>query len=260
MLNIQKIKNTFKVIFILKNWPIYFLSYFKIYKKTPIRLKFRNKAKLNVWYTNHINEIYLYEIYNPPNFEIKDGDVIIDIGANVGSYPVFALTKAKNLNIFCFEPDLRNFNLLKKNIDENRGRGEVKIFNLGVSGKTGNKTLYLDENNPAGQSFFIKTSKSVVVKCISLEDIFKKNKIDKCDILKIDCEGAEYGILYSAPKNLFKKIEKITMEFHKMDNNRRNFNGLKKLLEKNGFEVKLVFIRKDDLFSRVGVLYARRRT
>ena len=68
--------------------------------------------------------------------------------------------------------------------------------------------------------------------------MFEKNKIEKVDLLKLDCEGAEYDILYSLPKEKFKKINRIALEAHKREGKTNNALSLKAFLEENGFVCK----------------------
>jgi hypothetical protein len=105
---------------------------------------------------------------------------------------------------------------------------------------------------------FILTGEKVEISCISLKEVFAGNKIDKCDLMKMDCEGAEYEILYNAPKNILQKIKKISMEFHNIDDLKNNDKELISFLRKSGFKVKLLYKRKDDLFKEVGIIYAKR--
>ena len=50
-----------------------------------------------------------------------------------------------------------------------------------------------------------------MVESISLKKIFDENKINKCNFLKLDCEGAEFKILESLPNEYFNKINKIVL-------------------------------------------------
>ncbi|HGJ67496.1 TPA: FkbM family methyltransferase, partial [bacterium] len=93
-------------------------------------------------------------------------------------------------------------------------------------------------------------SREISVKTTSIEEFMKKYSLDRIDLLKIDCEGSEYKILFKCPKEIIKKISKITMEYHPIDKS-RNAKTLKKFLEKNGFKVR--FTRGDSW-----MLYAKR--
>ena len=72
----------------------------------------------------------------------------------------------------------------------------------------------------------------------SLEEIFYKNNLSEVHLLKMDCEGAEYPILYSAPPAILKKVKRILAEVHPLDNETRNQNYLAEFLEGKGFNIK----------------------
>ncbi|MDO8752056.1 MAG: FkbM family methyltransferase, partial [Candidatus Wolfebacteria bacterium] len=74
------------------------------------------------------------------------------------------------------------------------------------------------------------------VETVSLDEIVQKNNIERIDFLKMDCEGAEYGILFNSSPKTIGMIQKISMEYHDMDNE-RNVNRLKTFLEQNEFTV-----------------------
>lgn len=77
------------------------------------------------------------------------------------------------------------------------------------------------------------TGNKIIVQTISLEQFLNDNNINKIDFLKIDCEEAEYEILFNF--NLLSMVRKISMEKHDVD---KNWNSvkLKSFLEKNGFK------------------------
>lgn len=115
----------------------------------------------------------------------------------------------------------------------------VLPLNLGVYSNRKKIKLYLDKTNTGGHSTIIKSDKYVYIDCITLQDIFKKFNIERRDFLKMDCEGAEYDILFNTPKNVLNKIYKISLEYHHTKSNHLVYR-LKKYLEKNGFTVKII--------------------
>lgn len=54
----------------------------------------------------------------------------------------------------------------------------------------------------------------IAVKARSLSDVIQRTAQGKCDLLKLDCEGAEYDILMKSPRDALVKIRRIVMEYH----------------------------------------------
>ena len=102
-----------------------------------------------------------------------------------------------------------------------------------------------DTINSAESSLYKKGSETIAVPSTTLNDIFLDNKIEHCDFLKIDCEGAEYEILFSAPKELFSKIEKIVMECHTpqffgIENPAYSYDSMIALLKNLGYKTRII--------------------
>jgi FkbM family methyltransferase len=203
-----------------------------------------------------IKEIWKHKEYTPSKlkkFRINKSDTVVDIGANIGIFTIFAANKAKNGIIYSYEPVPENFDLLKKNIEMNNFKN-IKIYKFAVLGKKGEVKISLSNWNDGMHSVGIR---GIKVSGITLEDIFLNNKIKKINFLKIDCEGSEYDILINTPEEYLKKIEKISMEFH--DFGIYDIPSLKGFLETNGFQT----IVKRNLLSylpikmfRIGMIYA----
>ena len=75
----------------------------------------------------------------------------------------------------------------------------------------------------------------IEVECLSLDTALAV--IERCDFLKLDCEGGEYEILYSASPETILKIGRIVCEFNVIDEDKRNGEGLREFLNANGFYV-----------------------
>lgn len=200
-----------------------------------------------------VKEIFFRHVYNPDGFEIGENDVVVDIGANVGVFTIFAATKTKN-KVYAYEPYIRNFEVLKKNT---KGFSNVKCFSFAVSKKSGKEKLYLDGDYTVGilfnRNIHGKLKKYVEVTTTSLEKIFEDNKLKKIDFLKMDCEGSEGDILKSTPINYLKKIKKISLEFHDNVSSLKH-DGIIKLLKSAGFVTKLNW-QKGSFF---GYIYRKR--
>ena len=101
-----------------------------------------------------INEIYEPLETEFVKKEVKKGNVVLDIGANIGYYTlIFAKLVGENGKVFAFEPDPTNFALLKKNVEMN-GYKNVVLVQRAVSNKTGKLKLYLCEDNPGDHRIY----------------------------------------------------------------------------------------------------------
>ena len=116
----------------------------------------------------------------------------------------------KKGRVFCFEPVNDNYELLLENIKLNNITNIIP-FNCAVSQNSSKVKIFLNDDQ-SSHSMFIPNSESIEVPSISIHDIFKENEIKKCDLLKLDCEGAEYDIIKSIKQEFFGFINKIAIE------------------------------------------------
>jgi len=174
--------------------------------------------------------------------KIKTNPIIIDIGANVGFFTLFAVSKYQNCIIYSFEPIYSNFQQLIKNRDLNRTE-KINCFNKAVCGHGGTVKITFDPTDSFTTSATINNNdteeslESLDVPCLTLSDIFKENHINHCDLLKMDCEGAEYDILYNTSEDVLNKIDQMAIEVHAGKKEKENLSSLKNFLSKSNFKL-----------------------
>lgn len=166
---------------------------------------------------------------------------IIDIGANIGSFTFFAASRFPGARIFAFEPDPHNFRQLQKNAALNPGRTEVN--HMAVAGISGEVKLFGGCSNEHSTGASIaqdeNASGGYAVAATSLEDLFAKCSIERCGLLKMDCEGAEFQILYAAPQSVLDRIDQMILEVHSTEQDgSQSFAGLRQFLQDRGFKTK----------------------
>jgi len=147
--------------------------------------------------------------------EIKEGNVVIDVGANIGYYTlIFAKLVGEEGKVFAFEPAPENFALLKKNVEIN-GYKNVVLIQKAVSNKTGRIRLYLSEVEGTTHKIYDSHDgrKSIEIEAISLDDYFEDYN-GEINFIKIDAEGSEASV-FQGMQNLLEKNKgvKITTEF-----------------------------------------------
>lgn len=126
----------------MKNWRE--ILYSKLTGQSVVSIEFHNGLVLHsppeVELGFLFQEVWLDGIYCPPGYKIKDKDIVIDIGANIGVFAAYAATRAEDVEVFAFEPFPENIDWLKKNIADNN-LSNVKIREQAVAGVTEDRTL-----------------------------------------------------------------------------------------------------------------------
>ena len=218
-------------------------------------LVFRFRSAMDVW---SLKETFLDRFYERFGTPVQDGWTIVDIGGGIGEFTLLAACKHPTNVVFAFEPYPESFELLEANLELN-GVENVKAFEEAVWSENGRLRLDLTPGEPSqfisgAVEGALNDSDQTIVPAITLSDAFAKMNLDHCDLLKLDCEGAEFPILFSAPDGLLVKIERIILEYH--DNaSDNNHQDLAKYLSERGYQVQ---ITPNYVHSYLGYLFARR--
>jgi len=175
---------------------------------------------VGVWAAVSGNE---YESELRPTLDlIKQGQTVLDLGANIG---VYALKIAQKVGddglVIAFEPNQKNFEKLEKNIQLN-GFKNIKAFNLAAADFNGEAKLSFENNFENAASIVHKAGlQAEIVGVVRLDDFFTENNIKKIDFIKMDIEGAEpfalkgfeKNILQHKPQMLFENTSAMTASF-----------------------------------------------
>lgn len=234
----KRLKDDLKIYRLAENWRE--LWFAKLDDGSLHRIRLRNGVVLNAPGAVSLNflfhEIWLDEFYAPDGYEIRPNETVVDIGANVGVFATWAATRAPNVKVLSFEPFPANAEYFRAN-QKASGLDNVEFKAAAVGGSDGKRTLYVSDSwmlhsLADGAS---SSEEGLEVDCVSLDTAL--SGIEKCDLLKIDCEGGEYEVLYTASPGTIRKIGRIVCEFDVLDNTERNGDGLRNFLSGNGFRV-----------------------
>jgi FkbM family methyltransferase len=204
----------------VRNWPVLFWELLGLPIGRPYLMRLRDGAAFQVrgfmdaWI---VKEVYLDRDYERYGVALKPGWTVVDIGACLGGFAVFAARRAPGIRVYACEPAPESYRLLHQNLDLNSA-DNVTAYPLAVAGHSGPLTLYTFADHAEQNSLTPTRSNSqlttVSVEGLSLADLFERLAIASCDFLKIDCEGAEFDILLHAPPELFSRVRHICMEYH----------------------------------------------
>ena len=235
------------------NWQTLVSLYFKKIKDENVILETKDHIKIMIRTNStdimQLATVWLAEDYKIPEFDVNENDTIIDIGAHIGLFSLFVSDNCKNGKIYCYEPITENYNILMKNIELNKIKNIIP-FNQAVSKENEKIKIYLNSDDSA-HSIFSSGKDFVQVKSISIKSIFDNNKINNCNLLKLDCEGAEYEIIDSIPEEYFLRINKLIIEYHLASKKPILYDKLLKKLQDLSFTIKIEKITED-----MGMIYA----
>lgn len=177
--------------------------------------------------------------FEKPNYIFKDvfdeNSILVDVGcADDPDLSIFFMEEF-NLKAYGVDPTRKHFNALKK-ISE-----KYSNFNhlpYAVADTNQNITFYESKVNASGS---ILTSHSNVttdetiaydVKAVTVKNLLFEINASQIDFLKLDLEGAEYGLFDKLSKEDLKSVKQLFVEFHHHAIPEKSLADTKKLVEK----------------------------
>jgi FkbM family methyltransferase len=148
-----------------------------------------------------------------PGFIPNSSDVIINIGAHIGVFVLTASASAPQGEVHAIEAASDNFNFLRVNIALNKANN-IRAHKIAIAAKNGPVKLYFDIWNWGHSITKQLSTRTEEVEGLTLKDFFDQSKIQRCDLMYLNCEGAEFPILLNTPLETLKKIEFIAADCH----------------------------------------------
>ncbi len=175
-----------------------------------------------------------YEVDVIKNLKINEG-VVVDVGSNIGKITVILSNMLnKNGRVVSIEPSIENFQILKRNVFENKLKNVI-LENCAASSKDGFVDFYIEDSGTSGHSISKKVGKRIKVRSLTIDKILQKHKIGKISLMKIDVEGAEAEVLIGSKKTL-KNHPIIIFEAW----NEEFLNKIEKILKPIGYKIKKI--------------------
>ena len=191
--------------------------------------------------------------FNLDNIDFKPGDIVLDIGANIGTLSIYLAKKYPFIKIFAYEPVFTSYkcfirNIFSNNIPDNiiyvtrkaltlDGRNVSMIVNPHNS-----KDCQVSETQKEG---YIIRAEDRLVESTTLDNIFLENNLGKVKLMRIDCNGDEHEILRNCSPKTLKKIENLVGEFYETpDRPDRNNEDLMKYCKQYIKKLNVISIRK----------------
>jgi FkbM family methyltransferase len=163
---------------------------------------------------NFVHNVVRDKEYFPPEITIAPTDTIVDIGGNIGTFAVLAASMVPQGRVITVEPDPENLRLLRYNLALNDA--QVTVLPYAVAATPGTIPFYAASEGGYHTILPERGATHTVtrVEAKTLASILAD--VDRCHLLKIDCEGAEYEFLPTLPPDVAARIDQIAMEYHRV--------------------------------------------
>ena len=215
----------------------------------PPVLQFRNGLRIHMVPASHagwdflFEEIFLDRCYQPtPDFIPRAGWTVVDLGANMGFFSCQAAGAAPGVRVVSVEPLPGYQAVLKRNLQDN-AFSQATLVAGAICGEANQIIPLTVWYNAAGE---LKTGQippdaakveTIQAQGHTLAEVFAAGQVDRCDLLKVDIEGAEYELFEKIPAALWQRIERVVMEVHQ--DKTHSAQQIVRSLEKNGFKVQM---------------------
>jgi FkbM family methyltransferase len=215
-----------------------------------LKIFFKNyKIPSDIIITNSAGRFFCYkgsshapgcsENYEPEvqkHLKLEKG-IFIDVGAYIGRFSIGIANKLKEGKVIAIEPERNNFKTLSKNIYINNLKNIIAL-DIACSDKKGTTEFYTFGKGTGGSSL-VKMDLhdgTVKVKVNTIDNLVKDFKLKSLDLLKIDVEHKEIGVLRGAEKSIRKFKPKIIFECYGED----KYKKIEDFLIKLGYEIKRI--------------------
>jgi FkbM family methyltransferase len=178
------------------------------------------KLTLRDWEGSTVLAIVPKEIlddeYGLAQIEFRPGDVVVDVGANIGIVALYLAKKHPDITINAIEPVPTTYRHLAENIDLNNVRN-ITALNCAITSDGRDLRMIVNPAHSGGSTGHLRDVRqpghyNLTVPSRTLDSIFDEYVPDRCRLLKVDCEGAEYEILSRA--RCLDRVDHLAMELH----------------------------------------------
>ncbi len=229
---------------IIRYWLIKFII-LKFFKKQIVNSYYG--VKLNSNYSDATFRFYMTGFYGDEYWkhitDKKQSFIFLDIGANQGLYTLCAAMNKNCIACFSFEPVLRTFSLLQKNVTINDLSGKCHLINKAISNKSGYSNISIKADHSGVASMcsgnnLTRDTNNIIEKIEAISSteldslISNENKVEL--IVKIDVEGFEMNVIKELLKT--QMANDISEIYFEVNERWVNYNDIETLLKSNGYK------------------------
>jgi FkbM family methyltransferase len=220
----------------------------------PYELRLRSGETLLL--AEPLDLVIFWLVFVRRHYPVNPSDrVIVDVGANIGIFTIYAARQAPHAKIIAIEPFPETCLRLQKHVESNHIADRVLVLNCAVDEKSGWGEMDSAEGIPSQYrriasdattmlnarhrgAAALKKVAGVPVNTKTLADVLEMAHADTVDLMKMNIHGAEYGVLMNAPSSVLQHFRRIALQHHELPASARMGKGqLFSYLGKNGFHL-----------------------
>lgn len=211
----------------------------------PVELRGASPLYLRAGYSDFhmFHRIFLEDEYRLRALPDAPWECVLDLGANVGIFSACVAARARR--VIAYEPMPENFAHLFANVGARpnvtavegavgAAAGTLRLFRPRIATMAGTYSAHREHGAFLSDEFRD-------VEAITLEEVFARHAVERCDLLKLDVEGHEYEILHAVSDAALARVRRIHGEYHDVrpDDPRTRIEHFSAHLRARGFDVAL---------------------
>lgn len=186
------------------DWLPVLWSYVTCRKQLPFSIRLRGG---HFHFQEQSDVATFWQVFGAHLYDVRPTDkVIVDAGANIGTFTLFSLLAAPSAKVIAVEPAPDSCARIRSLLAEHNLAHRVTLHEAALGASHGETTIDLD----AGSQFRISGHSGTAVTMLALSEILPA----EVDLLKMDIEGAEADIFRTLDDSLLGRIRRIAMEYH----------------------------------------------
>jgi FkbM family methyltransferase len=221
--------------------------------------RFIIRSPMDLWM---IKESVLDRQYEHPRAPLEDGFTVIDVGAGLGDFAISVARRFPASKVLAVEPFPPSRELLQRNIQLNSAKN-VTVWPGALAGAQGTATMDLRGGEPTFHTTVElppslcrddHSVSAIMVQITTLDELVSGAGFERVDLLKMDCEGAEFEVLFSTRSYTLSRVGRICVEYHDGWTEYHHLD-LTEYLICEGFEVE---VYPNPVRSDIGLIHAIR--
>ena len=199
----------------------------------PFDLRLRSGEVLVV--RERMDLVIFWLVFARRHYPVRSSDrVIVDVGANIGVFTLYAAREAPGAQIVSIEPFPETCQRLRNLVETNRLTDRVTILNCAVSRASGTAEMDAASEIPSqykridsdttralnlkyrGDAALQQATEGVPVRTETLQQVLDSAKVARADLVKLNIHGSEYEVLMSTPPTTLQAFRRIAVQYHQL--------------------------------------------